>query len=174
MTAAQRLSFLLSQALASGRTADRRIHHGLQASPTYRLCDHEYDTMEHIIFSCLVSMWCQRKVLLLSGGSYKLNLSTLNMTWVGKGVRAECCWLVADPIEPHWLEHDIVGDQIFAMLVIQISKSKEFDTLFILITWQLWKEQNARVSVASKPSHWHNAERTSKRVMCGLSQEQNN
>lgn len=34
------------------------------------------------------------------------------------------------------------------MLVIQISKSKEFDTLFILITWQLWKEQNARVSVA--------------------------
>jgi hypothetical protein len=55
---------------------------------------------------------------------------------------------VADPIEPHWLEHDIVGDQIFAMLVIQISKSKEFDTLFILITWQLWKEQNARVSVA--------------------------
>lgn len=148
MTAAQRLSFLLSQALASGRTADRRIHHGLQASPTYRLCDHEYDTMEHIIFSCLVSMWCQRKILLLSGGSYKLNLSTLNMTWVGKGVRAECCWLVADPIEPHWLEHDIVGDQIFAMLVIQISKSKEFDTLFILITWQLWKEQNARVSVA--------------------------
>lgn len=97
-------------------TADRRIRHGLQSHTTCLLCDQEAETMEHILIRCSYSQQIWWFLL------QRLGFATIHP---GAGV-----------IQDWW-----------ATLRVQLpgGKRKGFDTLFALISWQLWKERNARV-----------------------------
>lgn len=97
-------------------TADRRIRHGLQARRTCLLCDQEDESMEHILIRCSYSQQIWWTIL------QRLGLGALPP---GEG-----------SLQDWWLR-----------LRAQLpgGKRKGFDTLFALVTWQLWKERNARV-----------------------------
>jgi hypothetical protein len=109
--------------------ANLRIRHSLQDSPTCRLCDQEDESMVHIIFQC----------------SYSRQVWWLILRHLGAiDLQPQHLW----SLQFWWghLRHQMPS-----------TKKKGFDTLFALITWQLWKERNARVfrnpATPSTPHH---------------------
>jgi len=98
-------------------TSDRRLRHGLTADPIYRHCDQENESSDHIIFRC----------------SYSLQV------W----------WVFLAPlhfqdITPQAME-SLQDWWVRLRSFLPPTKRKGFNTLFSLITWELWKERNARV-----------------------------
>jgi hypothetical protein len=95
-------------------TADRRRRHGLVASPECYLCDQEEETIDHIIATCSYSREVWFLVLQAIGCNVPPAAPTTLKWW--RRVRA-----------------NFNGD-----------RRKGIDTLFALVSWQLWKERNAR------------------------------
>ncbi|CAL5041675.1 unnamed protein product [Urochloa decumbens] len=97
-------------------TAERRIRHGLQSHTNCLLCDQELETIEHILVRC----------------SYAQQIWWLILQHLG--------FVVLIPgngsIQEWWHQ---LRNQLLS------HKRKGFDSLFALITWQLWKERNARL-----------------------------
>lgn len=95
-------------------TADRRQRHGLPSHTRCFLCDQADESIDHIIASCTFS----REVWFIA-------LSALNLTLPAAAAKTISWW--------RRLRSMVTG-----------SKRKGMDSLFTLISWQLWKERNAR------------------------------
>jgi len=97
-------------------TAERRFRHGLQADATCRLCDQDEETCDHLLFRCSFSrqVWWE----------FLRRLSLQNITpQAGMSIS-------------EWWAH--------LRRQLPMQKRKGFDSLFALISWQLWKGRNAR------------------------------
>jgi hypothetical protein len=98
-------------------TADRRHRHGLDAQTICSLCGMEPETNDHLFLSCSYTRQVWAVTSHHIGGQWPnlLGIGTLEDWWLG----ARGLW--SGP------------------------KKKGFDTLVALITWEVWKERNARV-----------------------------
>ena len=95
-------------------TADRRTRHGLDARDRSYLCDQAPETIDHIIACCPFTREVWHFVLQAIG----LHLP--------QGAQATITW---------WRKLRKLANG---------SLSKGIDSLFALVSWQVWKERNAR------------------------------
>ncbi|CAN6373551.1 unnamed protein product [Urochloa humidicola] len=97
-------------------TADRRHRHGLHSHTNCLLCDQLPETMEHILVQCSYAQQVWWPFL------QQLGFATVTPTTGSLQV---------------WWTH--------LRRQVQAQKRKGFDSLFALVSWQIWKERNARV-----------------------------
>lgn len=95
-------------------TADRRARHGLPATDAYYLCDQEAETIDHLIIRCPFTREIWHFVLQVVG----LQLPP--------GAHTTIAW---------WRRVRRLADG---------PRRKGLDSLFALVSWQVWKERNAR------------------------------
>lgn len=96
-------------------TADRRRRHGLETDDNCYLCDQQPESMDHILTSCPYSRQVWWNILTVLG---------VNAAQIGGGSMID--WW--DRWRQRW--H---GD-----------KRRGADSLFAIVTWEIWKERNAR------------------------------
>lgn len=96
-------------------TADRRRRHGLEAQDRCHLCDQSPESIDHVLALCPYS----RKVWFLVLQAMGVQLSPSSATTLQ--------WR-------HRIRSAATGP-----------RKKGLDTLFALVSWQLWKERNARL-----------------------------
>jgi hypothetical protein len=98
-------------------TADRRIRHNLEASETCLLCDQEPETIDHTLCSC----------------------SYIKQVW----------WEIFRSLRISWPATPDQGSTRKRWIQLRRqcpdSKKKGFDSLFAFVSWQVWKEKNARL-----------------------------
>jgi hypothetical protein len=95
-------------------TADRRARHGLEARDTCFLCDQAQDTIDHIIAACPFTRELWHHILQALGLQLPEGTAS-TLTWWRR--------LRALASGQRW---------------------KGLDSLFALVSWQVWKERNAR------------------------------
>lgn len=104
-------------------TGDRRRRHGLDARDTCFLCDQEEESIDHILATC----------------SFTRELWHLILQAIGRQLP------VGHPTTAAWwrrLRRSENGEQ-----------RKGLDTLFALVSWQVWKERNARLFREESATH---------------------
>ena len=97
-------------------TAERRFRHGLQDSDTCSLCSQEPETVAHLLLHCVVpkEVWWAAMNFIELPQRFSTDRLDIPGTW-------------------ERLRAGLTKD-----------KRKGMDTLFILISWSLWKERNNR------------------------------
>lgn len=95
-------------------TADRQTRHGLEARDRCYLCDQAPETIDHIIASCPFTR--ELWYLILQALGFQLP----------QGTQSTISW---------WRKLRKLADG---------QRRKGLDSLFALVSWQVWKERNAR------------------------------
>jgi hypothetical protein len=98
-------------------TNERRMRHGLQADAACSLCDQLAETVDHLLCACVYTreVWSR---LLFSMGS---------------------------PTDPPQHDSTLCAWWLAGREALLQGLSKSFDSLVLLVVWNIWKERNRRV-----------------------------
>lgn len=97
-------------------TADRRRRHGLQTRDACYLCDQEPESIHHLLVHCAFTRQAWSNIAAALG---------VTLQAASEGVSVLCWWT---ELQRSWSG----------------TRKKGFDSLFMLSSWVIWKERNAR------------------------------